>query len=359
MYDGFAIKNISWKNLCVGIAGLLPILAGCSGNPSPLSQATLKGHTQGVNALVFSPDGQTLFTGGADMTVRVWDVANRKVNATWQSPSGQVTSLALAPGGQVLAIGTGYPSAGTIALRDVTNGKDVAKFENLAQVSTVAFSPDGMLLAAGMGSGKFSALMKPGQAVLWDVKSKSQRHTLEGHDGPVTSLAFTKDGKTLVTGGEDMKVKFWDVTTGKEQASTDFPGMARSLVFSPDGTKLALGGAAGKEGAGMVLFRGGIARVWEAATRQQCAEFKVQGDFVNGLVFAREGTVVATAGGSLSEGEVKLWDAATGNQLGGMKCHKGKVNCLALAPDGNTLATGSDDNTVMLWDLNKSLDKKR
>jgi WD40 repeat protein len=108
-----------------------------------------------------------------------------------------------------------------------------------------------------------------------------------------------------------------------------------------------------------VVFRGGIARIWEAATRQECAELKGHEDFVNDLLFAREGMIVATAGGSLSEGEVKLWDSATGGHLGGMKCHKGKVNCLALAPDGDTLATGSEDTTVMLWDLNKLVEKKR
>jgi WD40 repeat protein len=359
MGDRFSLEDLFWKSLGVAVAGVFAILSGCSNNPLPSSLATLKGHTQGVTAAVFSADGQTLFTGGADMTVRVWDVPGRKLSTTWQSPAGQVTSLALAPGGQVVAIGTGYPSAGTVALRDLTSGKDVARFENLAQVSAVAFSPDGTLLAAGMGKGKFSALMKPGQAVLWDVTSKSKRHTLEGHGGAVTSLAFTKDSKTLVTGGEDMKVRFWDVSTGKEQTSSDFSGMAKSLVFSPDGTKLALGGAAGKEGAGIVVFRGGIARIWEAATRQECAELKGHEDFVNDLLFAREGMIVATAGGSLSEGEVKLWDSATGGHLGGMKCHKGKVNCLALAPDGDTLATGSEDTTVMLWDLNKLVEKKR
>jgi hypothetical protein len=215
--------------------------------------------------------------------------------------------------------------------------------------STVAFSPDGKLLAAPTG----------GIVKLWDVDKRQAVAMLEhpfGDGGPdrkgIATMAFSPDGKLLATAGNDGTVRLWDVGPWKAKAS--FKGYG-PVAFSPDGKTLAVG-----------------PRLWDLSTGKAGPPLKVvdpdEPGMVNAVAFSPDGKTLAVGGGNLSNigrpglGWVRLWEVATGGLRFAVKGQPFSdqdpegggpemVQSVAFSPDGKTLATASVYGSVLLWDL--------
>jgi WD40 repeat protein/transcriptional regulator with XRE-family HTH domain len=206
---------------------------------------------------------------------------------------------------------------------------------------------------------------------------------LAGHSGPVYSMAFSPDGKTLASSGQDSLVRLWDVATGRQIGHPlPVPGSAvYSVAFSPDGTTLAsgslyggvrlwdvatghqighpLGGYAGEVGSavfspdGKTLASGSAeaheVRLWDVATGRQIGHpFTGPGGPVFSVVFSPGGKALASSG---QDGLVRVWDVATGHQIGHpLGGNAGEVDSAVFSPDGTTLASASA-HEVRLWDV--------
>ncbi len=163
---------------------------------------TLAGHTGWVQAIAFSPTGQTLASASSDKTVKLWEVRSGECLHTWSEHTHRVTSVAFHPQGLAIASGS---DDHTVKLWAVSTGTCVRTLHgHTDRVRTVAYSPDGTRLASGSGDRSIK---------LWDLQSGQCLHTLAQHTQGVRSLAFSPDGLTLASGGEDCLVKLWDVTT--------------------------------------------------------------------------------------------------------------------------------------------------
>jgi WD40 repeat protein len=212
-------------------------------------------------------------------------------------------------------------------------------------VNSISFSPDGTLLASA-GCGEFNELGKTcleGEVRFWDMKTSQMVGTPHlAHTGFIGTLAFSPDGKTLATGGEDGKVIFWDVAlqkpTGQDLTT---PQSVTSLTYSRDGNLLAITNETAPGQGSEVI-------VWNTATQER-RSFAGHVGSVSSAAFSPDGQVLAAGGLDTS---IILWSVANGEQVTTpLKGHKAAVTTVAFSPNGNLLASGGWDSNVVLWEL--------
>ena len=405
---------------------------------------TLIGHTEWVTALSFSIDDDTVASGDIYGNIKLWDASAGSERVSFNGHRSNVSVLAFSPNKQTLASAS---DDGTIKLWDANTGKSISTLatEHAKWVKSIAFSKDDTTLSSVMFNGtvqKWNA--KTGQEVsvnipenlnLTKATALSMYATLfaaQNADGKTVfnrtnqrSLRFSRVGNTIrlldLESGESLPsltlgernlninmafspttetlacvdqwqdVRLYDVRTGKKLFKLDVQihsGTDAKLVFSPDGTMLAVNGTsfrpthvwnvekreklatlpkgddvlAFSPDSTMLATKGDVIAIWEITPSKEILpinEFKAKGEDDH-LLFSPEGHILLTID-RLSidrDGTLLLWDIEMGSELLSLSLgHTSYVTTLVFSHDGMTLASGSKDGTVLLWDWNKILAK--
>jgi WD40 repeat protein/serine/threonine protein kinase len=297
-------------------------------SPAELAERviTLRGHSDLVRSIAFSPDGTRLGSASYDKSVKVWDIPTGKELFTLVGHTEPVNSVAFSPDGKQLA-SAAWDRA--VKIWDATAGREVrtiAAHEKL--VRSVAYSPDGRLVASGSADHSIK---------LWDAAGATAPRTLAGHTDLVRSVAFSSDSKRLVSASYDKTVKVWDVATGRLLRT--FAGHKERVfaaVFRPDGKWIA---SAGLEG---------VVKVWEADTGREIRSFRGHKGRIHALAFSPDGRLIASAG---DDRIVRIWEADTGREVLTMAGHTRDIMTVVFSPRGRRLASAGLDRTIRLWDL--------
>ena len=195
-------------------------------------------------------------------------------------------------------------------------------------VGSIAFSPDGKRIV----SGSVDRTIKT-----WDAATGVELMTLRGHKEDVKSVAFSPDGQRIVSSSRDKTIKIWDAATGAELITLRGHGQSINLVaFSPDGKCIVSASA------------DNTIKVWDAANGAEIMTLRGHIFAVKSAAFSPDGKRIASASGDKT---VKIWDAATGAELMTLRGHKFGVGSIAFSPNGKRIASGSEDNkTIKVWD---------
>jgi WD40 repeat protein len=283
--------------------------------------------------LASSPDGDKLASSTISSEVWIMDDARGVRTVRRRSRMDAVRSLAFSPDGRVLAIGG---PGQVVRLVDTSSASDLAELkpDGSDNASQVAISPDGQYLAAG-GHG--------GTVTIWDLDGPRRLGALAGRDG-ITALGFAPDGSTLAAGDEMGGVSLWAVpertTRIIQAADTPFSGVT-ALAFSPDGASLA-----------SVSKLEGCVRLWDPSDGRLRATIPSGAAQVRALAFSPDGALLVLA---RADGGARLWGLAEGRELARVRANGSALQCVAFSADGQSLATGGTDGCVRLWDVARAL----
>jgi WD40 repeat protein len=285
---------------------------------------TLIGHSSWVSSIAISLNGQTLASGSADNTIKIWHLGSDKVIHTLTGHSSWVYSVAFSPDEQTLASGSGD---NTIKLWQVDTSKLIHTLTgHSGYVFSVAFSPDGQTLASGCQDNTIK---------LWQVDSGKLIRTLTGYSNWVYSVAFSPDGQTLVSGSADNTIKIWSMDSGKLiGALAGHSGMVYSVAISPDGQTIASGSA------------DNTIKIWHLVSGKLIHTLTGHSAMVYSVAISPDGQTIASGSG---DNTIKVWSMDSGKLIGTLTRHSAYVLSVAFSPDGQTLASGSGDKTIKIW----------
>ena len=244
--------------------------------------------------------------------------------------SDVVYSVAFAPDGKMLASGSGD---GTVKLWSLPDGRLLATpLKNLGQVNALAVTPDGKTLAVGNFAGRSYEVR------LLSLPEGQLIKSLKGFHSGVTSVAISSDGKTLAAGSLDETVLLFSLPDGNLLATIKEKktGGVRALALTPDGKTLIAG------------FGDGTIRLWSLPDARLLATLKEHKAVVRTLAITPDGTTFAS--GSRDE-TIRLWSLPEGRLLSTLEGNQFGVNALAIARDGRMLISGSSDYAIKFWSL--------
>ena len=348
-----------------GIASLHDAVSGAE-------RATFPTIGGGVADLAFSPDGSLLAGACVSAGACVWEVATQQI--MYRAPDVVAYGVAFSPDGTEMAIAAGTQ----LSVFDLSSRRTTAVQRSEQRWAQVAFTQDGDTVTAALedtpshdwnlafgmprvgvptpvrtvvSRGRSRrAIAIGGTVLIYNAGEPTPMATLGLEDaGAVNDLAFSPDGRLLVTASQDGMFRLWDRSTELATTARGAPGPATAVTFTPGGTRVFTGSADGGIREWDVSQFTGIRRVVGRLTIPPRPEDrqKVHAGAVYALAFSDDGSLLASGS---ADGTAIIW---TGNvrQVATLRGHLGPVRAVAFSPDKSRLATACEDRAIRIWDI--------
>jgi WD40 repeat protein/energy-coupling factor transporter ATP-binding protein EcfA2 len=330
---------------------------------------TFKGHSQPVTDLAFSPNGHTLITSGEDYT-RLWQtqnpaIATLKAQAQrvayrsdeqliasvgqdgviklWK-PNGMLQDVLENPGATGKAIGITFSDNGKILASATETGTvqlwqmnaktkeyQLLKSFNTSNILQMSFSPDGKTLATTTA----------GNIQLWSIDGTLQK-TWAAHQGVISAIAFSADGQSILTGGDDRSVKLWQTSGKLERSLEGATDRISAVAISPNGETIAAGSDRN-------------VYLWSRQDGSLSHTLQGHSHEIRSLHFSAKNQRLVSAS---ADQMIKLWNLE-GHEIATLKGHLNPVESAIFSPNGERLASVSEDGTLKVWRLDLVSDSEQ
>jgi WD40 repeat protein len=312
--------------------GMITLWAGISEK----AEKSFTEQEQGVFTVAFSPDGKIIVTTEEFGSIQLYNSENRQVLKTLKGHNGRISALAFSLDGKKLITGS---MDNTAKIWDVASGqleqsllwdveteeakKTYNRMRKRLSVPAVAFSPDGKTVLTSCGDNT---------AKLWNSQNGQVLKTFVGHTQHVNNVAFAPNGKQVFTISKDSTAKLWDIQSGKAIKTFN----ARNGIASSNGKKL------------LTVSSEKNLELWDLVSGKIEKTFIGHTQLINDFAFSPDGKKIVTGS---SDKTIKLWDVASAQAEKTFIGHTGAVNSVAFSPDGKKIISGSSDKTAKLWDI--------
>ena len=317
-------------------------------------QTTLASAVGDMRSLAYSPDGNIIGCGGGNGDVQLWDTQTLKLKSTLTGHTARVKSIAYAPNGNTIATAS---LDGTVRLWDAATGKPKVTLTGYMRINAAMYAPDGKTIVTGN---------QDGEVHFWDVSTGKLKNTFMGaKNGSISNITYSPDGKTIAAvSSYNDQVLLRDAKTGKHKATLAHVGLidtiflilqnreydVNSIAYSPDGKTIVTGG-------NYYTIEKGTVYLWDARTgKRKRVIFKGPGT-VRTVVFSKDGKRIIATGGW--KNKVRVWHAETGKELTPTPADTpGSSKWLLHSADGTTTAEVRQNGTVLITEAETTLQKE-
>ena len=318
---GSAVAKVAFspdgKQLAVATAGKKALVIDVA---SGETRQTLV-HNGPVLDLAYAGGGKFIVTGSADRATRIWDAATGTLLHTEQATAAQ-PSIAVSPDGALVAVLS--KGQATAHVFDVATGNQVGAVEQPGEVTALAFSPNGKyLVTTGRRNG-----------FVWDTQTWTQLHVLTGHEAAIDAVAFAPDGR-VVTGSIDSSGRVWDPATGASifTLGAQHEQKVLAVAVSPDNNQIATASA------------DETVRLWDAPLGSIPRVLGGHTDTVTGVSYSPDGSLLLTES---ADGTARLWNTRA-PALRTLGAQQGAVSAVAYDPSGKFVLSAGADGTAKVW----------